>query len=125
MENMSFEEKLQNIYKYEPKKYLRSVKNALRRSTIYTEDDIRSVDFSNKKNKKLMMRNPEINKFVHWGNPDYGDFLIWKHLSKNGLVDANYPYMKQNTYWKSHSKIGGNWHNNKYSANRLSLYGNW
>ncbi len=63
---------------------------------------------STRKNKKFMIMNPE-NKYVHFGDKRYEDFTQHKNKDR-----------KQN-YLKRSSNIKGNWKNNKYSPNNLSM----
>lgn len=64
---------------------------------------------SNRKNKKYMIHDPNKNIMVHFGDINYFDYL--KH---NDLY-------RRNRYIKRASKIKGNWKDNKYSPNNLSL----
>ena len=63
---------------------------------------------STRKNKKFMIMNPD-NKYVHFGDKRYEDFTQHKNKDR-----------KQN-YLKRSSNIKGNWKNNKYSPNNLSM----
>ena len=63
---------------------------------------------STRKNKKFMIMNPE-NKYVHFGDKRYEDFT--QHKNKD----------RQQNYLKRSSNIKGNWKNNKYSPNNLSM----
>ena len=63
---------------------------------------------STRKNKKFMIMNPE-NKYVHFGDKRYEDFTQYENKDR-----------KQN-YFKRSSNIKGNWKNNKYSPNNLSM----
>jgi len=63
---------------------------------------------STRKNKKFMNMNLE-NKYVHFGDKRYEDFT--QHKNKD----------RQQNYLKRSSNIKGNWKNNKYSPNNLSM----
>jgi hypothetical protein len=63
---------------------------------------------STRKNKKFMVLNPE-NKYVHFGDNRYEDFT--QHKDKD----------RQQKYLNRSSKIKGNWKDNKYSPNNLSI----
>ena len=63
---------------------------------------------STRKNKKFLIMNPE-NKYVHFGDKRYEDFT--QHKNKD----------RQQNYLKRSSNIKGNWKNNKYSPNNLSM----
>lgn len=59
--------------------------------------------------KKYKIFNPDTNKFVHFGDIRYKDFT--KHQDKT----------RQNNYLKRATNIKGDWKNNKYSPNSLSI----
>jgi hypothetical protein len=61
--------------------------------------------------KKYMIFDPNINKMVHFGslNPSYEDFLKHKNL------------IRRNAYLKRTSNMRGNWKDNIYSPNNLSI----
>ena len=63
---------------------------------------------STRKNKKFMIMNPD-NKYVHFIDKRYEDFT--QHKNKD----------RQQNYLKRSSNIKGNWKNNKYSPNNLSM----
>jgi len=63
---------------------------------------------STRKNKKFMIMNPD-NKYVHFGDKRYEDFT--QHKNKD----------RQQNYLKRSRNIKGNWKNNKYSPNNLSM----
>ena len=63
---------------------------------------------STRKNKKFLIMNPE-NKYVHFGDKRYEDFTQHKYKDR------------QQNYLKRSSNIKGNWKNNKYSPNNLSM----
>ena len=65
---------------------------------------------STRKNKKFMIMNPN-NKYVHFGDKRYEDFT--QHKNK----DRQQNYLKRS----SNINIKGNWKNNKYSPNNLSM----
>lgn len=64
---------------------------------------------SNRKDKKYMILDPNTNKMVHFGNINYEDFTKHKSLERRRLYIARA------------SNIKGNWKNNKYSPNLLSI----
>ena len=68
---------------------------------------------SNKKNKKYMIHDPFENKWVHFGDINYQDFLYHKNLLRRKL------------YLNRAAAIDGDWKKNKYSANNLSIHINW
>lgn len=64
---------------------------------------------STRKYKKYMILNPETNKYVHFGDMRYEDFL--KHKDKT----------RRNAYLRRASNINGPWKDDKYSPNNLSI----
>ena len=72
----------------------------------------KEVFLSTRKNKKYMIMNDN-NKFVHFGQLPYEDFT--KHLDKR----------RQESYLKRASKIRGDWKENIYSPNMLSILLLW
>jgi hypothetical protein len=72
----------------------------------------RPVFLSNRKNKKYMIEDNN-GKFIHFGDIRYSDFT--KHKNED----------KKNRYWKRMTKIKGDWVNNEFSPNILSLVLLW
>ena len=72
----------------------------------------KEVFVSTRKNKKYMIMNDD-NKFVHFGQLPYEDFT--KHLDKQ----------RQESYLKRASNIRGDWKENIYSPNMLSILLLW
>ena len=72
----------------------------------------KEVFLSTRKNKKYMIKNDN-NKFVHFGQLGYEDFT--KHLDKQ----------RQELYLKRATKIKGDWKENIYSPNMLSIVLLW
>jgi len=64
---------------------------------------------SHLKNKKFMLRNPYTNKIVHFGDSRYSDFT--KHKDNK----------KRLSYLSRAMNIKGNWKNDPFSANNLSI----
>jgi hypothetical protein len=63
---------------------------------------------SNNPNKKYMICDPKKNKWIHFGQIGYQDFL--KHNDTK----------RRKNYLTRTANMRGNWKNNKYSANNLS-----
>ena len=63
---------------------------------------------STRKNKIFKVQNPD-NKYVHFGDNRYED--LTQHKDKD----------RQQKYLNRSSKIKGNWKDNKYSPNNLSI----
>ena len=68
----------------------------------------RDVFLSTRKDKKYMIMN-NANKWIHFGQLGYQDFT--KHLDENRRLN----YLKRST------KIKGNWKENIFSPNNLSI----
>lgn len=66
------------------------------------------IYISNRKNKKYMVQDPK-GKWVHFGQLGYQDFTHHKNL------------IRKNRYLIRSTNIKGNWKNNKYSSNNLSI----
>jgi len=82
-----------------------------------------TIDFSDDKTHKLRIEKD--GKIVRFGRVGYNDFLIWTHLEKNNQVKKGTAKAKQDRFWKSHTKIKGDWKENKYSPNWLALNVLW
>lgn len=67
------------------------------------------VLLSTRKNKKYMILDENNRSFVHFGDLRYKDFL------------KTNDYYKRSLYYKRSSKIRGDWRNNEYSPNMLSM----
>jgi hypothetical protein len=63
---------------------------------------------SNKKDKKYMIFDPDLNKMVHFGQLGYEDFT--KHEDEN----------RRENYLKRTENMKGDWKSNPYSANNLA-----
>ncbi len=71
--------------------------------------EVREFGLSKVKYKKYYIRNPDNNKIVNFGDIRYEDFT--KHQDK----ERRLRYLNRATNMK------GNWKDNKYSANNLSI----
>jgi hypothetical protein len=76
-------------------------------NTMFGDGQILYV--SDKKYKKYKIFDPNTNKFVHFGDIRYEDFTYHK--------DEN----RRLRYLKRATKIKGDWMNNKFSPNNLSI----
>ena len=83
-----------------PNKAIENAKKYLGKNTILLK--------SSKKNKKYSVLNPNTDKFVHFGQFPYEDYL--KHNDEQ----------RKKNYLLRSSKIKGEWKDDKYSANNLS-----
>lgn len=80
----------------------------LKKKNKYLGEDI-PLYLSSRKDKKYMVLNPTTNKFVHFGQMGYQDFT-----KSNNLI-------KRDNYLKRSKNIKGDWKNNIYSPNNLSI----
>ena len=97
-----------------PEEYLRKARAVANREGY----DGRALEFSNNGKNKLMIYDDE-GKPSHFGRVGYGDYIIYSATDK-ALAEK-----KRNTFHKSHSKIKGDWRNDKFSPNMLALKINW
>ena len=122
---MKFENILQEI-NYNPRDYLSEVKQRAKKNK-YNPDD---VSFSDNMKNKLMIINPD-GKKIHFGLSGYGDFLIYKHLEKEGIAPAGTAEKKRNVFQRSHGQLQKNIQkrnknrNLDYTPNQLALLLNW
>ena len=91
----------------------------LYRAKFYFGEDVKLLQ-STRKTKKYMIYNPITNKFVHFGAMGYLDYT--KYVQLYNLETANKHRTK---YLKRALKIKGNWINNQYSPNYLSMLLLW
>lgn len=99
-----------------PEDYLEEVKKSARRSGY----DTKTIAFSDNKTHKIRMERPD-GKILRFGRVGYNDFHIWSHLERNNQEPKGTAKVKQDRFWKSHSKIKGDWKEDKYSPNWLSM----
>ena len=75
---------------------------------------------STRKTKKYMIFDPNNNKFIHFGQMGYKDFT--KYIQIYDIKRAN---EHRNRYLKRALKIKGDWKDNPYSPNYLSILLLW
>ena len=75
---------------------------------------------STRKTKKYMIYNPQTNKYVHFGAMGYMDYT--KYIQIFDLKTAN---EHRSRYLKRALSIKGNWMDNPYSPNYLSILLLW
>lgn len=80
----------------------------IKKAYLYFGEHI-PIYISSRKTKKYMLRNPNNNKLVHFGEMNFEDFTKHQNLER------------RQAYLNRSSKIKGNWKNNKYSPNNLSM----
>jgi len=97
---MNLKSDIVNQYSDSKKVYINSIKYFGKYEPIY---------YSTHLNKKYMIYDKNNNKYVHFGQIPYKDF------TKTNNED------KKNNYLKRATNIKGNWKNNKYSPNNLSI----
>jgi hypothetical protein len=96
-----------------PRTYLRQV----RKQAKQWDYDPRNFTFSDREGFKIMSLNPR----RHFGRIGYGDFIIWTFLERRGDVEEGEAERRRERFWKSHSKIKGDWKKDDYSPNNLAL----
>ncbi len=93
--------------------------SVLNKAKHYYGEDVKLLQ-STRKTKKYMIYNPYNNKFVHFGQMGYLDFT--KYVQLYDIKKANEHRIR---YLKRALKIKGNWQNDQYSPNYLSLLLLW
>lgn len=99
-------DKYEQLLQYSnPKKVLKNLNRYLPNTPLYT---------SSRKDKKYMIKDLD-DKWVHFGqfDPPMEDYTFHKNR------------IRRNRYWKRASNIKGDWIDNKYSPNMLSLMTLW
>jgi len=109
-----FQKKLSKMG-FKPKLYLKKAKEMASK----TGYDPSKVLFCNTGKNKLMYESPD--GFVHFGNPDYPDYIIYSFLEHKGEVDEGTADKRRELYRARATNIKGNWEKNKYSANNLAI----
>lgn len=82
--------------------------------------DPKAVSFAENGIHKIEMKTPQ-GQTVRFGRMKYNDFLIWSHLEELGEAPKGSAKVKQNRFVKSHSAMKGDWKDNDYSPNWLSI----
>ncbi len=95
---------------FSPDEYLKKARLAAKKAGY----DERALEFSDDGVHKLMIYDDE-GKVSRFGRVGYGDFIIWTK------VKPEIASKKRDTFHKSHSKIKGDWKNDKFSPNNLAL----
>jgi hypothetical protein len=83
-------------------------KQVYKNAVEYLGNDV-DIDVSTRKDKKYMIYNPKTNRWVHFGQLGYEDFTKHRNLDR------------RNNYLLRASRIKGNWKDDKYSPNNLSI----
>ena len=88
-------------------------KEVIKKAQQYFNNPDIKVYLSNRKNKKYAIYDPNIKKLVHFGQMGYMDYTMHKDDKRrqNYLIRA--------------SNIKGNWKDNKYSSNNMSMHILW
>jgi hypothetical protein len=109
-----FQKKLIEI-KLKPEEYLKQAKIQAK----YNGYDPSKLYFCNTGKNKLMFDSP--NGFVHFGHPDYPDYIIYSWLEHRGEVPPGTAYKRRDLYRGRAMNIKGKWDENEYSANNLAI----
>jgi hypothetical protein len=81
---------------------------AAKKAKMYLGKDTKLL-ISTREDKKYMILDPTINKYIHFGQMGYEDYT--KHNDDS----------RRNRYLKRAINIKGHWRDNKYSPNNLSI----
>jgi|LakMenE01Jun11ns_1017448.scaffolds.fasta_scaffold8072132_1 hypothetical protein len=99
--------KLEQLLKVSnPKEVIKNAQN------YFNDPDIK-VYLSKRKDKKYSIYDPNNKKLIHFGNINYEDYTKHKNL------------LRRENYIKRASNIKGNWKENPYSANSMSINLTW
>jgi hypothetical protein len=82
--------------------------------------DPRALEFSTEDENKLQIYDDE-GKVHRFGAVGYNDFILWSTLEALGKTPEGQALKKQNVFWRSHSKIKGDWKDDRFSPNMLAL----
>ncbi len=91
----------------------------LSRAKLYYGEDVILMQ-STRKTKKYMIYNPISNSFVHFGAMGYLDDTKYVQI-----YDIKFANENRNRYLKRALKIKGNWMDDPYSPNYLSMLLLW
>ncbi len=91
----------------------------LSKAKHYYCEDVK-LSQSTRKTKKYMIYNPYNNKFIHFGQMGYLDFTKYVQLYDIKIANEH-----RTRYLKRALKIKGNWKDNPYSPNYLSMLLLW
>ena len=103
----NYKDKLEQLLK------VSNPKEVIKKAQQYFNNPDIKVYLSNRKNKKYAIYDPNIKKLVHFGQMGYMDYTMHKDDKRrqNYLIRA--------------SNIKGEWMNNKYSPNNMSMHILW
>lgn len=107
------EKRLKSL-KIDPKLYLKIINSRAKKQGYFEP-----IKFSTRNNKKLMINHN--NKIIHFGNNNYNDFIIYLALEYLGIFPEGYASKRRELYLKRAKNIKGNWKNDLYSPNNLSI----
>jgi len=91
----------------------------LKRARYYYGNDVVLLP-STRATKKYMIFNPHTNRFVHFGAMGYSDYTKYRQLYDLKTADLH-----RTRYLNRALNIKGNWMNNAYSPNYLSIILLW
>ena len=102
-----YKDKLEQLLKVSnPKEVIKNAQN------YFNNPDIK-VYLSKRKDKKYSIYDPNNKKLIHFGNISYSDFTHHKNLER------------RDNYIKRASNIKGQWKENPYSPNNMSIALTW
>lgn len=99
--------------KLEQLKKVSNPKEVIKNAQQYFNDPDIKVYLSKRKDKKYAIYDPNIKKLVHFGNVNYEDYT--KHKNDERRIN----------YLNRASHIKGNWKENPYSPNSMSIALTW
>jgi hypothetical protein len=107
---MSFKDYL-NENNIEPEYYLNIAKQKAKQYKL----NYKSLQFSDKKDKKLMIQNPRTGKYIHFGASNYNDYILYRLLLHPNAEEYRQRYLSRAT------QIKGQWIFDEYSPNQLAI----
>ena len=119
MQNDSFIKQLHELG-LTPEIYLQCAKILAKKSGYSSA----KIDFALDNDHKLSIVSP-VGKVVRFGKANYNDYILWTWLETSGEVLEGTATERRRLYHARFSKIKGDWKNDPYSPNNLSLHLLW
>lgn len=99
-----------------PMEYLAAVRSLAAKNGYNPED----VMFADTPDHKIAVKRPD-GGVTRAGRVGYGDFILWSYMEAHKKAPPGTAAKKRETFHKSHSKIKGDWKEDKYSPNNIAL----
>lgn len=99
-----------------PTEYLSAVRSLASKAGY----DPKDVMFADTDEHKIAVKRPD-GGVTRAGRVGYGDFILWSYLEAHKKAAPGTAAKKRETFHKSHSKIKGDWKDDKFSPNNIAL----